>query len=298
MCVRKGLFLLYRYRKFCTISRKEGSGRPSKITDYVREIVERQMRADDETTAMQLHEYLTRFGISLNIRTVLRSREQLGWTFRGSAYCQLIRDVNKQKRLQWALENCNDRFENVVFTDESSIQIETHCTKCYRKKGEKPRNKPRPKHPLKVHVWAGISTRGATDICIFTGIMNAEIHVNILDQFLFPFVGEVFGSDHRFIQDNDPKHVSRRVQRYFEENIINWWRTPPESPDLNPIENVWHELKDFLRAKVKPRNLAELKAGIKTFWSSVSPAKCAKYINHLKKVIPRTIELQGDATGY
>ena len=43
--------------------------------------------------------------------------------------------------------------------------------------GEKPQNKPRPKHPPKVHVWAGISTRGATNICIFTGTMDSEFYV-------------------------------------------------------------------------------------------------------------------------
>jgi len=261
--------------------------------------VEQQMRSDDETTATQLQELLLRNGVSMCLRSVLRSREYLGWTFRGSSYCQLIRNENKQKRLEWALQNRGDRFENVIFSDESSIQLETHRKRCCRKKGEKPTNKPRPKHPLKVHVWAGISTQGATDICIFTGIMDAEFYVKILNNCLLPFISDKFGSsNHRFMQDNDPKHVSRRAQSFFEEKNINWWRIPPESPDLNPIENLWHELKEYLRAKVKPRNLAELKTGIKAFWLTVSPQKCLKYIRHLDKVIPRVIELQGEATGY
>ena len=49
---------LYRYRRFCTIARKVGSGRPSKITDHVRQLVEQRMRLDDETTATQLCELL------------------------------------------------------------------------------------------------------------------------------------------------------------------------------------------------------------------------------------------------
>ncbi len=288
-----------RYQKLCTIARKPGSGRPSKITEQVRRIVDEQMRRDDETTATQIHDLLMRHGISLNIRTVLRSRQQLGCTFRGSAYCQLIRGVNKQKRLEWALQNQADFFENVIFSDECSVQLETHCLRCYRKKGEKPSNKPRAKHPAKVHVWAGISMRGATSMCLFTGTMDAELYVLILDKCLLPFAREAFdGKEYRFMQDNDPKHVSRRAQAFFEDNGINWWRNPPESPDLNPIENVWHELKEFLRAKVKPRTLTELKEGIKAFWLTVTPAQCGKYINHLRKVIPRVIEVQGEATGY
>ena len=61
------------------------------------------------------------------------------------------------------------------------------------------------------------------------------------------------------------QNMSHRAQSFFEEKNINWWRTPPESLDLNPIENLWHELKEYLRAKVKPKSLAELRAGIKAF---------------------------------
>ena len=47
----------------------------------------------------------------------------------------------------------------------------------------------RPKHPTKVHVWAGISKREKTGICIFEGIMNAELS---LDNTLLPFVEQVY----------------------------------------------------------------------------------------------------------
>ena len=100
------------------------------------------------------------------------------------------------------------------------------------------------------------------------------------------------------MQDNDPKHCSRIARQFFEDNNINWWKTPPESPDLNPIENLWHELKDYLRSRVKPRTQSELVEGIKIFWSTVDGAKCSKYIRHLYKVIPKVIELKGDDTGY
>ena len=156
-----------------------------------------------------------------------------------------------------------------------------------------------PKYPVKVHMWGGISKEGATGICIFTGIMNAEGYVTLLENALLPFLQLKFADkEHRFMQDNDSKHVSRRAQAFFEEHHINWWRTPPESPDLNPIENLWHELKEHIRARVKPCNLDELVNGIKEFWSTVNKEKCCKYISHLRKVIPRVIELEGDATGY
>ena len=100
------------------------------------------------------------------------------------------------------------------------------------------------------------------------------------------------------MQDNDPKHCSRYAQKFYDEVGINWWRTPPESPDLNPIENLWHELKDHLRGVVKPKTKQELIDGILAFWEIVDEHKCQKYIGHLKKVIPKVIEYKGDATGY
>ena len=156
----------------------------------------------------------------------------------------------------------------------------------------------RAKHPVKVHVWAGISMRGRTGICIFEGIMDAPVYVNVLDKTLLPFLQEVYPDGHHFMQDNDPKHTSRLGRRFLEDNEVTWWKTPPELPDLNPIENMWHEMKEYLRREIKPRTKDEPVDGIQEFWDSVSGEKCRKYIRHLKKVIPRLIELGGAATGY
>jgi transposase len=48
------------------------------------------------------------------------------------------------------------------------------------------------------------------------------------------------GLDHFiFQQDNDPKHTSKLAKRFFEEKNIELLPWAPQSPDLNPIENLW-----------------------------------------------------------
>lgn len=86
--------------------------------------------------------------------------------------------------------------------------------------------------------------------------------------------------------------------QFLQDNEINYWPTPAESPDMNPIELLWHELKTFLRTVVKPMNKQELVAGIEKFWDSVTAEKCRRYIGHLCKVIPAVVEREGRASGY
>ena len=144
------------------------------------------MQADDKTTAVQIRSYLLQQGQRLlSLSTIPHARRELGWTHRGSVYCQLIRQANKEKHLEWARAHLYDNFEDVLWTDESSVQLQCHKRFCCRK-GEQPRPKPRAKHPVKVHVWAGIGWHGATEICIFDGIMDAAMYVRILQVALLP----------------------------------------------------------------------------------------------------------------
>ena len=149
-----------------------------------------------------------------------------------------------------------------------------------------------------MHVWAGISKRGGTDIVIFEGKMNAPLFCQVLESGLYPFLQSKFPDGHRFQQDNDPKHTSRMAKQWMEDHNVNWWHTPPESPDLNPIENLWHELKEYVRRVKKPSNKEELIEAIREFWSRVDVEKCQRYISHLRKVVPRVIEVEGEPTGY
>lgn len=143
--------------------------------------------------------------------------------------------------------------EDVIYTDKTSVQIDTYRRYCCYKRGQKPRYKPKPKHTVKVYVWAGISHRGRTRLCIFEGKMNPPLFVAIMEKSLVPFIRAVNPDVHRFVQDNIPKYCSNFAQRFYERAGINWWPTPPESPDCNPIDNVWHEHSKRSKAQNKAR---------------------------------------------
>ena len=73
---------------------------------------------------------------------------------------------------------------------------------------------------------------------MFLGIMISTRYVEILKAWLVPFIQEAYPEGHRFQQEYDKKTLQQVVytQSKLKELHINWCKTPPESPDLNPIE--------------------------------------------------------------
>ena len=300
---RQSLYRLIRkFRNSAAIKDLHRRKRTKKLTNEMLQLINLELQGNDELTSRQLLSTLKEKYplLRVSLPTIRRARKNLGWVCTKPHYCQLIRDINKRKRLIWCqfLQRTNEKYENVIFTDECTVQLERHSRLCFRRRRQHRRLKPRPKHPLKLHIWGGISTRGATNIIMFRGIMDAPRFKEILESGLLPFINECFPDNHRLQQDNDPKHCSKLIANFFSEHRISWWRTPPESPDLNPIENVWGSLKQFLRTTYKPKDLDDLKEGIQQFWGTLTPEVCTRYINHLHKVVPKVIEVQGEPSGY
>jgi hypothetical protein len=71
------------------------------------------MAKDDETTATQLQAILASKNVYVSHATIVRNRLDLGWIYCGTAYCQLIRQPNNQKRSDWAHTYLGDEFEDV-----------------------------------------------------------------------------------------------------------------------------------------------------------------------------------------
>ncbi len=175
MTTKVGIYRFIVHSQEHGIMRKPGTGKPTKICGEIKLLVEQTMLGNDETTAHQLHALLVGAGYSIPLPIILRCRASLGWTFRGSANCQLIIDANKVLRHDWAVAHQDDAVWNEPCTTTWYTRMRP-ASICCRKKGQAPKPKPKPKHPLKVHVWAGISRSGATGVCTFEGIMDRHLY--------------------------------------------------------------------------------------------------------------------------
>ena len=75
--------------------------------------------------------------------------------------------------------------------------------------------------PCKASHMGGISKRGATNVIMFSGIMNAEWLKTVLEVGLLPFIRDYFPDGHRLYHENDPKHASCLIEDFFEEKKVN-----------------------------------------------------------------------------
>ncbi|KAL6726205.1 hypothetical protein Aduo_008200 [Ancylostoma duodenale] len=228
-----------------------------------------------------------------------RLRLSLGYVSRSVRSGQMIRSVNKDKRLLFckAAIAKKETFRDVIFADESMLQLENFSRRCYVKGGEEQRRiKAKPKHPVKVNVWAGISWEGPTALAIIDGEVrvDSKLFCKIMQEYYVPFAISVYGGKCRLAQDNDPKHRSRFTRKWLDENHIACMEWPPESPDINPIENVWHQMKEYLRNEFKPNSKDELIKGITKFWKErMTRIQCKKYIKNIFNVMPKVVQAQG-----
>ncbi len=142
-------------------------------------------------------------------------------------------------------------------------------------------------------IWAAMSSAGVGPLCFLKSIVNAAIYQEILEHFMLPSADKLYGdADFIFQQDLAPAHTAKGTKSWFNDHGVTVLDWTANSPDLNPIENLWGIVKRKMR-DTRPNNADELKATVKETLASIPPQQCHKLITSMPRRIEAVIKAKG-----
>ena len=149
-------------------------------------------------------------------------------------------------------------------------------------------------------LWRCFSAAGTGNLVRVEGVMKKEQYEKILKENLKQSAVKV-GLRRRFVfqHDNDPKHTSYLVivKNYLLKAKITTLDWPAQSPDLNPIEHLWGELKSKVHAR-KPSNLQQLEQFAKEEWANIPQDRCLQLVANYPKRLLAIIQQRGHTINY
>ena len=201
-------------------------------------------------------------------------------------FCKRYRD--------WTAED----WGKVIFSDESPFRLFGASGRKLvgRRRGERYHQSclmPTVKHPETIHVWGCFSVKGVGSLTILpkNTAMNKDWYQNVLREQLLPTIQEQFGDEQCLFQhDGAPCHKARVITKWLgEQNIKILGPWPGNSPDLNPIENLWSILKRRVD-KQKPTNSDKLQALIMQEWTAISQDLVQKLMDSMSGRIAEVLK--------
>ena len=301
--------LVRRIKNGDTGERRAGSGRPRKTTErqdrhIVREATRERASLEDCPRAHDVAEELTERGTQISERTVRRRLREKGFKKCVKTKKPFVNSRNRAIRLKFARKYVNwtvEQWKQVLWTDESPYfircMIRQYCWRRPDQKWESRCMQGTVKHQKKINVWGAFAWNGVGRLHRIIGTMDKHMYRQILIRQMRPSGRDLIGDGFILAQDNDPKHTSKVCQNYLSNQNIQVLEWPAQSPDLNPIENVWAELNRRLR-KRKCNSEEELFELLTKTWNELDAAYLQKLIESMPRRCAAVIKSKGFPIDY
>lgn len=295
-----------RYQEENSLEEKPRSGRPKVTTSREdRAIVKMSMSNRFETAASIAREFNKTMGKTVCSNTVSRRLNERGLKARVPISKPLISKKNQKLRLEYAYTHVlwdENEWSRMFFSDESKFNVFGSDGSIYvrRRLGES-LSPNCTKKTVKfgggsVMVWGMISAAGVGPLVRLYGKVNANVYKQLLDQTVVEYLHST-SDEAIFMQDNAPCHKAKKVLDFLEQKGISTFEWPPQSPDLNPIENVWKLVGERAR-KNNPKNQDELWRFLKIEWNKITPSFCKDLVNSCNRRCQAVIDNKGLFTKY
>jgi transposase len=213
---------------------------------------------------------------------------------------------HKALRLKWALEHQNwteDAWNQVIWTDESSFQLKANglvyvTRPIGREYGFQPRYlMPRYRGYSDLMIYGAINGQTGKKTLVFLpkGKVNSDVYCS---KALTALAQLNDLADEPICQhDNARPHDCAATRVVIDEMDLVFIKWPANSPDLNPIENLWFILKDRVR-RHRPKSLDELKYYIQLEWDKITEEDIKKLVKTMQKRIRAVIANNGGHCKY